>query len=90
MTTLRQVIQYIVERRPGATDRQLTEAIYGADQRHQQVNQECRACAEIERRQDSLYIGNYIRAGLSVPKRNIADNVVDMRPEIGPLDYPSG
>ena len=61
MTTLREVILYIVERRPGITDRQLTEAIYGSDARHQQVNAECRYCSQIERRQGPSHIGNYIR-----------------------------
>ena len=61
MTTLREVIVYIVRRRPGITDRQLTEAIYGSDERHQQVNAECRNCPEIERRQGRMHIGNYIR-----------------------------
>jgi hypothetical protein len=61
MTTLREVIVYIVRRRPDITDRQLTEAIYGSDERHQQVNAECRADPEIERRQRVTHIGNYIR-----------------------------
>ncbi len=42
MTTLREVILFILERRPNATDRQLSEAIYGSDRGHQQINQECR------------------------------------------------
>jgi hypothetical protein len=70
MTTLREVIVYIVRRHPGITDRQLTEAIYGCDERHQQVNAECRACVEIERRQGVTHIENYIRE--SVPQRLIA------------------
>jgi hypothetical protein len=57
MTTLREVIVYIVCRRPGITDRQLTEAIYGSDERHQQVNTECRNCREIERRQGAAHMG---------------------------------
>jgi hypothetical protein len=61
MTTLRQVILYIVERRPGITDTGLTKAIYGDDGRHQQVNTECRNCLEIDRRQGATHIGNYIR-----------------------------
>jgi hypothetical protein len=61
MTTLREIIVYIVRRRPGITDRHLTEAIYGSDERHQQVNTECRNCREIERRQGAAHIGNYIR-----------------------------
>lgn len=61
MTTLREVIIYIVERRPGITDRQLTEAIYGSDQRHQSVNAECRVCSQIERRQGQTHIENYFR-----------------------------
>ena len=61
MTTLRQVILYIIERRPGITDTDLTKAIYGDDGRHQQVNTECRNCPEIERRQGATHIGNYIR-----------------------------
>jgi hypothetical protein len=61
MTTLRDVIVYIVHRRPGITDRQLTEAIHGSDERHQQINSECRHCLEIERRQGATHIGNYIR-----------------------------
>ncbi|WP_420965309.1 hypothetical protein [Bradyrhizobium sp. B120] len=61
MTTLREVIVYIVRRRSGITDRQLTEAIYGSDERHQQVNAECRNCSEIERRQGAVHIENYIR-----------------------------
>jgi hypothetical protein len=58
MTTLRKVIVYIVERRPSITDRQLTEAVYGSDDRHQQVNAECRSCPEIERWQGEMHIGN--------------------------------
>ena len=61
MTTLREVIVYIVQRRPGITDRQLTEAIYGSDERHQQVNSECRNSAQIERRHGTTHIENYIR-----------------------------
>jgi hypothetical protein len=61
MTTLREVIVYVVRRRPGINDRQLTEAIYGSDERHQQVNAECRASAEIERREGGTHIQNYIR-----------------------------
>jgi hypothetical protein len=61
MTTLREVIVYVVRRRPGINDRQLTEAIYGSDERHQQVNAECRASVEIERRQSGTHIQNYIR-----------------------------
>jgi hypothetical protein len=60
MTTLREVIVYIVRRRPGITDRQLTEAIYGSDERHPQVNAECRYCSEIEQRPGRI-IENYIR-----------------------------
>ena len=65
MTTLREVIVYIVRRRPGITDRQLTEAIFGSDERHQQVNAECRICTEIERRQSETWIGNYFRNAAS-------------------------
>jgi len=73
MTTLREVIVYIVRRRPGISDRQLTEAIYGSDERHQQVNAECRACAEIERRQGEMHIENYIReAAFARPDRESA------------------
>ncbi|MGY4608602.1 hypothetical protein ACVW16_007014 [Bradyrhizobium sp. USDA 4474] len=61
MATLREVIVYIVRRRPGITDRQLTEAIYGSDGRHQQVNAECRNCSEIKRREGAVHIENYIR-----------------------------
>jgi hypothetical protein len=61
MITLREVILYIVERRPGITDTDLTKAIYGNDGRHQQVNAECRACPQIERRQGATHIGNYVR-----------------------------
>jgi hypothetical protein len=61
MITLRQVIVYIVRRRPGITDRQLTEAIYGSDERHQQVNTECRNCPDIERRQGETHIENFIK-----------------------------
>jgi len=60
MTTLREVIVYIVRRRPGITDRQLTEAIYGSDERHQQVNAECRNCPGIVRRQGETHIRNFI------------------------------
>jgi hypothetical protein len=67
MTTLRQVILYIVERRPGITDTDLTKAIYGNDGRHQQVNTECRNCPEIERRQGATHIGNYIRVTARQP-----------------------
>jgi hypothetical protein len=67
MTTLQEVIAYIIRRRPGITDRQLTEAIYGSDERHQQVNAECRACSEIERRQGQTHIENYIRESAQVP-----------------------
>jgi len=45
MTTLRQVILFILERRHLATDRELSEAIYGSDKGHQQINQECRLLA---------------------------------------------
>jgi hypothetical protein len=62
MATLREVIVYIVKRRPGITDRQLTEAIFGSDEQHQQVNAECRVCSEIERRQGETHISNYISA----------------------------
>ena len=65
MTTLREVIVYIVGRRPGITDRQLTEAIYGSYERHQQVNGERRFCPEIERTQGDPHIGNYIRGAAS-------------------------
>ena len=61
MPTLREVIVYIVQRRPGITDRQLTEAIFGSDERHQHVNAECRNCPEIERRQGATHVENYIR-----------------------------
>lgn len=61
MAALREVIVYIVRRRAGITDRQLTEAIYGSDERHQQVNAECRHSPEIERRQGAAHIGNYIK-----------------------------
>lgn len=61
MTTLRELIVYIVRRRPGITDRQLTEAIYGSNERHQQVNAECRYCSRIQRRQGPVLIENYIR-----------------------------
>jgi hypothetical protein len=37
------------------------KAIYGSDERHQQVNAECRTYAEIERRQGATHIENYIR-----------------------------
>ena len=67
MTTLREVIVYIVRRRPGITDRHLTEAIYGSDERHQQVNTECRNCREIERRQGAADIGNYTRESVRRP-----------------------
>jgi hypothetical protein len=70
MTTLREVMSYIVRRRPCITDRQLTDAIYGSDERHQQVNAECRACAEIDRRHGDTHIENFIRE--SVPQRLIA------------------
>jgi hypothetical protein len=39
---LRQVILFILARRDGATDRDVSEAIYGSDEGHQQINQECR------------------------------------------------
>lgn len=72
MITLREVIVYIVRRRPGITDRQLTEAIYGSDERHQQVNAECRFCPEIERRQGVTHIENYIReTALTEPARTL-------------------
>jgi len=67
MTTLREVIVYIVRRRPGITDRQLTESIYGSDERHQQVNTECRSCREIERRQGPAHIENHIRESVRQP-----------------------
>ena len=60
MTTLREVIVYVVRRRPGITDRQLTEAIYGSDKRHQQVNAECRSCSEIARQQGE-HIQDFVR-----------------------------
>lgn len=65
MIMLQHALQYIVERRPGITDRQLTEAIYGNDLRHQQVNSEARYLASLgytdrRKRPDGL-IGNYIR-----------------------------
>jgi hypothetical protein len=70
MTTLRQVILYIIERRLGITDRQLTEAIYGSDERHQQVNQKCRSSRpEINRRQGASHIGNYIGSRAPVQLR---------------------
>lgn len=64
MTTLKQVILYIVERRPGITDTDLTKAVYGDDRRQQQVNTECRGCPEMERRQGATHIGNYIRVAV--------------------------
>jgi hypothetical protein len=60
MATLREVIVFIVRHRPGITDRQLTEAIYGSDDRHQQVNAECRTSPEIDRRQSAGNIGNFV------------------------------
>lgn len=60
MTTLRQVILYIVERQPGISDADLTKAIFNDVAKHQQVNAECRNCPEIDRRQGDTNIGNYI------------------------------
>jgi len=65
------VIVYIVRRRPGITDRQLTEAIYGSDERHQQVNAECRNCPEIERRQGVTHIGNYIHESVRTARATL-------------------
>jgi|HubBroStandDraft_2_1064218.scaffolds.fasta_scaffold2895414_1 hypothetical protein len=45
MTTLADVILYILPRRGDSTDRQLCEAIYGSDDQHPQINQECRLLA---------------------------------------------
>lgn len=42
MTKLRDIIIGILERRQEATDRQLSEAIFGSDAQHQTVNGECR------------------------------------------------
>ncbi len=42
MTMLSNVILFILKYRPQATDRQLSEAIFGSDNRHQDVNQGCR------------------------------------------------
>lgn len=39
---LAEVIEYILGNRPNLTDRELGEAIYGSDDRHQQINSECR------------------------------------------------
>lgn len=57
---LREIIFYIVERRPGITDRELSESIFGSDARHQQINAECRLWAQIERRRGQKYIQNYL------------------------------
>lgn len=54
-------IQFIVERRPGISDDDLAEAIYGRRQQ-QLVNSECRylaECGRIERRQNGQRIGNF-------------------------------
>lgn len=40
--SLAKVIEYILRHRPSLTDRELGEAIYGSDARHQQINSECR------------------------------------------------
>jgi hypothetical protein len=61
MLSLGDTILFIVERRPGLSDDDLAEAIYG--RREQQlVNSECRyleTCGRIERRQNGPRIGNF-------------------------------
>jgi len=75
MTTLSQVILFILERRNGSTDRELSEAIYGNDRGHQQINQECRL---LERRGQLLraksggnLIGNFRQMPKAAQKRPI-------------------
>lgn len=60
MTKLREVIINIVRRQPRHYRPQLTEVIYGSDERHQQVNAECRNCSDIERRQGAVHTENYV------------------------------
>ena len=58
---LEDVALYIIQRRPGISDRGLCEAIYGNDGRHQQINSECRNMENkglIVRRGEAP-IGNY-------------------------------
>jgi hypothetical protein len=53
---LRDAVQFILKYRPGATDRQLTEAIFGDDRRHADINQVCRsleAVRIVERRKSN-------------------------------------
>lgn len=40
--TLAKVIKYILVNRPNLTDRELGESIYGSNNRHQQINSQCR------------------------------------------------
>jgi hypothetical protein len=68
--TLGEVIIYIIERRPGISDRELSEAIFGSNARHQQVSAECRLLAnraDIIRRPGAGSIGNFAasEAGLA-------------------------
>jgi len=58
---LESTLLYIIERRPGISDRGLCEAVYGNDQRHQQVNSECRNMENkgLISRRGVAPIGNY-------------------------------
>jgi hypothetical protein len=47
--TLADFVIEIMRRRPGITDRQLAEAIFGTPQRVQQINSECRHLENIGR-----------------------------------------
>ena len=42
MTTLGDVLQFLIEKGPGRTEAQLAEAIYGRQGRQPYVNQDCR------------------------------------------------
>ena len=58
---LESILLYIIQRRLGISDRGLSEAIYGDDQRHQQVNSECRNMENkgLISRRGGPPIGNY-------------------------------
>jgi len=47
MQLLKDLIIEILQRRGMATDRELSEAIYGSDRQHQTINGECRHLANI-------------------------------------------
>ncbi len=53
MTTIHEVVRFLIDKGPGRTEAELAEAIFGKNGYQQRVNQECRMLSEsgmIERR----------------------------------------